>query len=159
MASGNTPNPVPAPSFAFLQSSLLQAASSVGEAIVSQVTPDSVRQDAFQNAASIINGNGGSPPSSGVLALKFSAIATSYGLSTTEFASLVSGMEGPSLDLSTALSTLQAETSAATDASQLATALNNFETAIANVISEINALNLPIPVIAPPAISIIGINA
>ncbi len=159
LAAGNTPTPVPAPTQAQLVAALNAAASAACAFIVGQTFPDPSHQTAFQNAAAIVNGNAGAAPTTGVLATKFASLATVYGLSASAFATLVVAMQGASLDLSTALTTLWAAAAAATTGAQLATALTAFETAIGNVVAEINAAEPPGPTVAPAAISIAGINA
>ncbi len=159
LAAGNTPTPVPAPTQAQLAASLTSAASAACALVVAQTLPDPSHQAAFQNAAAIVNGNGGAAPTTGPLATKFAALATVYGMSASAFATLAVAFQGASLDLSTALTTLWAAASAATTSAQLATALTAFETAIGNVVAEINAAGPPGPTVAPAAIIIAGINA
>lgn len=159
LTAGNTPTPIPAPSQTALVAALNSAASVACAFVVGQTFPDPSHQTAFQNAAAIVNGNGGGAPAAGPLATKFDALAAVYGMSASAFATIVVAFQGASLDLSTALTTLWGAASAATTPAQLATALNAFETAIGNVVAEINAAGPPGPTVAPTAILIVGINA
>jgi hypothetical protein len=161
LGAGNTPAPYapPAATQAQLAAALEGAASAACAAIVAQVFPDAAHQAAFQNAAALVNSNGGAAPVSGPLATKFAALASVYGLSASAFAALIVVMQGASLDLSAALGTLVTAAQPATTAAQLATALAAFETALATVVSEINAGSPPTPIVAPAVITIAGINA
>jgi hypothetical protein len=155
---GPAPAPTPPPQ-AQLAANLISAASRACSTIVGQIFPDAAHQSAFQNSAAIVNGSGGSAPASGVLATKFAALASVYGLSASAFAALIVVMQGASLDLSAALGTLTAAAETATTSGQLATALAVFETAIGAVVAEINAGSPPTQIVAPAAITIAGINA
>jgi hypothetical protein len=148
-----------APSQAILVARLVAGASAACADVVAQIYPDPAHQAAFQNAASIVNSNGGAAPSAAPLAAKFAALAAVYGLSATAFATLVAAMQGASFDLSAALATLTGAASAATTPAGLAAALDAFETALAATVAEINAAGLPSAIAAPAAISITGINA
>lgn len=147
------------PPVAQLAATLAAAASDACASVVAQVYPDAAHQAAFQNAASIVNGNGGSAPSAAPMAAKFAALAAVYGLSASAFATLVVAMQGASFDLSAALATLSAAASVATTPAALATALAAFETALAGVVAEINAAGLPSAIAAPAPIAIPGVNA
>ena len=159
VAAGNTIAPVPAPTQTALVAALNSAASAACAAIVAQTLSDPAHQLAFQLAAGMVAGNGGAPPTIEPLATKFANQAGVYGMSASAFATLVNAFQGASLDLSAALTTLWGAASAATTPTQLATALTAFETAIGNIVSEINAAGPPGPTVAPPAIAIAGINA
>lgn len=153
-ATGLTP-----PTQAQLATAVVAAAIAASGSVVGQIFTDPAHQSAFQNAASIVNGNGGAAPSAGTLATKFAELAAVYGLTATAFATLVLALQGASLDLSTALSAVEVSAASATTSGQLATALAAFETAIGNVVTEINAASPPVPVIAAAAIVIKGVNA
>ena len=159
VAAGNTPTPVTPPSLAELKASLAAAASAAASAIVAQVMPDAAHQAAVQNAASIVNGNGGSAPSSGPMAAKFTALAATYGMTSSAFAALVLAMQGASFDLSAALASLSVASASATSTTDLASALAAFETAIVAVVAEVNAASPPMAIASPAAISIAGINS
>ena len=147
-----------APTQAQLVAALIAAASAASASIVSQVFPDAAHQAAFQNAASIVNGNGGQAPTTGPLAAAFGALATAYGATPANFVAFVLAAQAASLTLGAASATLTSAASAATTSAQLATALTAFETAIGTVVAELNAA-LPTPITAPAAISIKGVNA
>lgn len=157
LASGNTPSSVPAPTQAQLVELLVAAAGSAAVSLVTQVMPDATHQAAFQNAASIINGNGGVAPSSGPLQTAFAALAAAYGVTPTNFVTLVLTAQASSLTLGAAVAALNSAAVGATTAAELATALAAFETAIGGVVSSLNAV-FPSPLISPAAISIPGIN-
>jgi hypothetical protein len=142
-----------------LAAALVAAASAACAAVVAQIYPDPAHQAAFQNAASIVNGNGGAAPTAAPMAAKFAALAAVYGLSASAFAMLVTAMQGASFDLSAALAALDAAASAAATSAALATALTAFETAIAAVVAEINAVGPPVSVSAPAPIALPGVNA
>jgi hypothetical protein len=148
-----------APPVAQLAAALTAAGSAACAAVVAKIYPDAAHQAAFQNAASIVNGNGGAAPTVDPLATKFASLAAVYGLSAAAFASVVTAMQGASFDLSAALAELNSAAAGATTSAQLATALAAFETAIAAVVAEINGAGLPMTVAAPPPIGIAGVNA
>lgn len=134
------------------------AVSAAAGAVVAGVTPDAAHQAAFQNAAAILNGNGGAAPSSGPLATAFGALASAYALSSSAFATVVLDVQAASLTLAAAVATFNSAATVAGNADALASALSAFETALGGVVTSINAV-LPVPVTAPPAIRIAGINA
>jgi hypothetical protein len=151
--------PTPPPTQGELAASLAAAASAACTEIVSKIYPDAAHQAAFQNAASIVNGNAGAAPTVEPLATKFASLAAIYGLSASGFAALVIAMQAASFDLSAALAVLNGGAADATTPVQLAAALTAFETALAAAVAEINAAGLPVTTAAPPAIRIAGINA
>jgi hypothetical protein len=146
-------------SFLQLQTSLITEANAVCSNIVAQVTPDPTHQTAYLNAAAIVNSSGGTAPTVEPLATKFAALATQNGFSSPEaFAAVVLAVQSASLDLSVALISLETSADTSTTTSALDIALTAFEGAIAAVIAEVNAV-LDSPLVTPPAISIVGINA
>ena len=151
--------PPPAPPLAQLKTALSAAASGACASVVAQIYPDATHQSAFQNAASMVNGNGGAAPTIAPLAAKFAALAAVYGLPASAFATLGVAMQGADLDLSAALATLDDAVDAATTPAALAAALTAFETAIAATVAEINAAAPPTAIVAPAAIRIVGVNA
>ena len=151
------PYAAPVASLADMGARARAAVAAAASLVVAQVMPDAAHQAAFQNAASILNGNGRAPPTSGPLASAFTALAASYGLSASAFAGVVLGAQAASMILTAASATFNAAASAATDAGGIATALSVFETALAAVMTEINAV-LPIPITAPASIVIAGVN-
>jgi len=154
-----TPAPPSTPTQGALAGQLAAAASAACAVVVAQIYPDAAHQAAFQNAASIVNGNGGAAPTAAPMAAKFAALAAVYGLSASAFATLVTAMQGASFDLSAALATLDGAAAAAATPAELAAALAAFETAIAATVAEINAAGLPSPIAAPAPIVIVGIDA
>lgn len=150
--------PTPPPTQAQLAASLAAAASAACTHVIAQIYPDAAHQAAFQNAASIVNGNGGAAPAVDPLAKKFENLAAIYGLSASAFATLVVAMQGASFDLSAALATLNGAAADATTPAELAAALTSFETALAAALVEINAAGLPITIAAPAPIIIAGVN-
>ena len=154
-----TPATPSTPTQGALAGQLAAAASAACAVVVAQIYPDAAHQAAFQNAASIVNGNGGAAPTAAPMAAKFAALAAVYGLSASAFATLVTAMQGASFDLSAALATLDGAAAAAATPAELAAALAAFETAIAATVAEINAAGLPSPIAAPAPIVIVGIDA
>jgi hypothetical protein len=145
------------PALADLQATLAAAASTACASITTQVAPDQAHQFAFTNAAAILNAAGGVAPSSGPLAAKFAELAAAFGHNAADFAVAVLAIQGASLDLGAALTTLLRAAAAATSPGDLASALTAFEASLANVVSEVTAAGMVIA--APPAISIRGVNA
>lgn len=158
LAAGNAPTPVAAPTQAQLAASLVSAASAACASIVTQVTPDPAHQAAFQNAASIVNGNGGAAPASGPMQAAFAALASAYGATPANFVGFVLAAQAASLTLGAALATLTGAANAAATPAALASALTAFEASIGGVVTSLNAA-LPSPLTAPAPISIAGINA
>ena len=161
LSGGSLVAPTPsAPSIplATLAAEAKAAASAAASAVVAAVMPDAAHQAAFQNAAAILNGNGGTAPTTGPLATAFGALATAYGLSTANFVTLVLDAQAASLALAAAVATFNTAASAATSSSALATALAAFETALGGVVSAVNAV-LVSQITAPAPIVIVGINS
>ena len=159
ISAGHTPVAVPSPTVAQLAAQLVSAATSVAAAIVGQVFVTPASQAALQNAALIILVNGGTAPSTGPNASALASMATAYGASSVSaFATMVTTSVTQSITLETALVNLQAAAQVASTSSALASALSTFETAVAGVISALNAV-LVLPIVAPAAIVIPGINA
>jgi hypothetical protein len=151
------PPPPPPPSVPMLARALVAAASQACASIVAQVYPDPAHQAAFQNAASIINGNGGAAPTAGPLAAAFAALASAYDATPDAFAGFVLAAQAASLTLGAALATLSSAAAAASAAADLTAALAAFETAIGGVVSELDAA-LPSSITAPAAIAIAGLT-
>jgi hypothetical protein len=141
-----------------LKSALLTAVGYTCTFIVQTVQPVLALQVAFLNAASIVNGNGGAAPTTGPLVSRFDALATNYGITADQLATLCVTLEAGSLDLANALLAITAASAAATTPTQLATALTNFESSISTLVTEVNSV-VPMPIPSPPAITIAGINA
>lgn len=161
LSGGSLVAPTPsAPSIplATLVAEAKTAVSAAASAVVTAVMPDAAHQAAFQNAAAILNGNGGAAPTTGPLATAFGALATAYGLSTANFVTLVLDAQAASLTLAAAVATFNTAASAATSSSALATALAAFETALGGVVSAVNAV-LVSQITAPAPIVIVGINS
>jgi hypothetical protein len=158
LAAGDTPTPVPSPTQAQLAASLVSAASLACAGVVAQVMPDPAHQAAFQNAASIVNGAGGAAPASGPMQTAFAALAAAYNTTPANFVGIVLAAQAASLTLGATLATLTGAANVATTPAALGTALSAFETALSGVVASLNAA-LPSPLIAPAAISIVGINA
>ena len=151
------PAPPPAPTLPMLAREVVGAASAACAAIVAQVFPDPAHQAAFQNAASIINGNGGAAAASGPFASAFAALAAAYGAPPAAFVGFVIAAQSASLTLGAALATLSNSAAAAATPADLASALSAFETAIGAVAAALDAA-LPSPVAPPAPIVIPGID-
>ena len=150
--------PAPPASLVSLKQAAASAGSAYADAIVGQVAPTVTRQAAFQNAAGILAGSGGIAPTSGPYIDAFSALASSYGLSASAFATVVLTSQNASLQIETAMSSFDTEIISASTTAQIASAIAAFEGALAGVISRVNAV-MPTPVTTPPPISIPGVNA
>jgi hypothetical protein len=148
----------PPASLASLKQATVSAGSAYADAIVGQVTPTVTRQAAFQNAAGILAGSGGSAPTSGPYVDAFAALASSYGISASAFATVVMTAQNASLQIETAMSSFDTEVITASTTAQIVSAIAAFEGALASVISRVNAV-MPSPVTTPPPISIPGVNA
>ena len=142
-----------------LQAALVAAASGACAAILSQIYTDPAHQAAGQNAALIVAASGGAPASTSPMYAAYNAYASAWGMTPSDFASLISVLTQQSLALSGALIALEAASAAATTAPQLASALSTFETAIAAIVTTVNAASPPVTMLAPAAISIKGVNA
>ena len=130
------------------------SAKSVCQSITSQIVPDATHQNAYQIAYATVAGTGESP-TSGPLAAQFDALAASFGLSPSAFATLVIAVGSSGLQLSAALSTLETTIASATTNQSIDSAVAVFNTAIAAIVSEVNgagvspAISAPAPVQAP----------
>lgn len=158
LADGNTPNPAPAIPLPTLVAALNTACITACSIIVVQIAPDEPHQLSYLNLASMLTG-GTTAPTNAPYADAFAASAEVFGMTTSTFATVVANCSAQMAFISAALGTLQAAAYTATTADQLATALSTFETSIGNVVTALNALPLPVPVVAPASISIVGINA
>jgi hypothetical protein len=145
--------------FSSLKPAVMLAASNVCSAVIDQIIPDSAHATALQNAASMVNANGGNCPTTAPLAAKFAAMATAFLAPSAEaFAQLVVVIQGANLDLSTALAEINGAATMATTVGQLQAAVLAFETAINAVVAEINAV-VPLPITAPTPLVIKGVNS
>ena len=133
------PATVLTPALSDLAAALARSGSAACAALIAQIMPDAAHQTAFQNAASIINGNSGEAPTAEPLKTKFANLAAAYGIEAPAFAVLVSTVQGAALDVGAALAVLNSACAAATDAAQLNTALAAFETAIGGTLVGVNA--------------------
>lgn len=156
--AGNTPNPVPVANVATLAGSLIAAASAACATIIGQAVPDATHQLAYLNASGMLGGTT-TPPTNDPPKTAFNAMASANGLTPAAFAVVVSTFASQSLQLSVALAMLENASAAATTSAQLATALSVFQAAISSVVTALNAANPPVPIVAPAAIVIVGINA
>ncbi len=154
--------PAPTYTLAQLEAQVTGACAAACQNVVAQITPDANHSAAFQNAASILNGNAGVAPSGDPLKTAFANLAAAFGASSASaFATLILAVQKASLDLLTAQTALTAAAKAATAAQgasgSLQAPLSAFETSLAAVVSELVAAGATIT--APPAISIVGVNA
>ena len=140
-----------------LQAALVAAAVNACDFITSQVNRTQTHAAAFFNVASVVSANNGEVPTTGPLAVSLAALAAIYGGNVTAFSGLSVALQKAAMDNLTALVTLEMAASVATTSAQLATALEAFETSLGSVFNEISAAGASIA--APPAISIVGINA
>jgi hypothetical protein len=134
-----------------------KAVSDAATSIVSQIMPDPAHQAAFQNAAAILNGNGGNPPASGPLYSAFNALAGAYGMTAASFASTVIGAQAASMSLAAHVADFNSANGKAANTADIAAAINQFETEIGLLVTSLNS-SLPVPITAPTAIAITGIN-
>ena len=144
---------------ATLAASVLSAANAAGSAVLAQIYPDATHQAAGQNAAMIAAISGGAPASTSPFYAAFNSYAAVFGVTPAALAALALVLTNQSMALSAATITLQTAASAATTAAQLATALAAFEAALAGVVAAVNAVPPPVALVAPAAISIVGVNA
>lgn len=148
----------PPASLASLKQAAVLAASAYADEVVKQVTTTITRQAAFQNAAGIIAGNGGTAPTSGPYADTFAALALSYGKSASDFAVVVFTMQNATLQIETAMSNFDAEVATKSTTPQIVLAITTFEHALSAVILQVNAVT-PNSVTTPPPIFIPGVTA
>ena len=148
----------PAPPLAQIAAALVASGTAATAAIVAQIFPDPARQAAFQNAASILNGNGGVAPTTAPLAAAFASLAAAYATSPANFAAFVLTGQAASLNLSAAQATLTAAAKTATMVAELDAALAAFQTAIDAIVTSLDAA-LPTPLAAPAPIRVAGLNA
>jgi hypothetical protein len=139
-----------------LASKLIVAATVVQDALMKHLIPPA-RQMAFQSAASMVNGNGGTTPT-GPSLTAFTALARAYGIPVAAFTHVVLAVQDASLHLGAALTVLHAAASAATTPAQLATALTQFETEIASCVAGVLTAAPSVSVVSPAPIKITGIN-
>lgn len=149
--------PDPAPSLAQLQAEVIAAAQSSADSITTQIAPDSTHQLAYLNAAAMVWSANGAAPTSGPSAAIFAAYAADFGVSPAVLAARVLAGSAGSIALSGALVALQGAASVATTSAGLAAALATFEAALSGIVANLTAPGLL--VVAPPAISIPGVNA
>ena len=154
---GTTPAP-PSPTFPQLQQEVLAAASAVSSSLVTAISPDAAHQQGFQNAAAVVAGNGGSAPTTGPYATQFAALASSYSMTPSAFATMVTALMNASWQNTNAGLAIQAAVAAATTSTQLASAITTFDTSIGQIVTAINAA-VPVPIAAPAAIVIAGVNS
>ena len=147
-----------APAQAQLQASLNAALEATADAVTVALTPTKTHQVGFGNIAAIVTANGNASPSTGADATAIATIATSFGTNAAGISTQAQALKTASLSLLAALVTAQTATLQATTATQLAAALTAFETSLASILTAINAV-IAVPVAAPAAISIKGINA
>jgi hypothetical protein len=141
-----------------LAAALKAAASTACAALTAQIVPDVTHQNAYVNAAAMV-GPSATVPTVPPVSTAFGALASAFGQQPQAFATLVVAISAASQTLSAILTTLSTAASAATTSAQLASALAAFEASLASLVTSINAAGLTVAVVAPAAISIVGINA
>ena len=131
---------------------------SVCDNIVKQVIPSQSKQLAYQNAAIILNSNGNVPPNTGIYATTFNNLASAWGMTPTNFASLVENMQNFSMTLASLELSTQSQIETANTPSILSSIITNFESGINNIVNTINKV-AAIPITTPSPILISGVNS
>ncbi len=126
--------------------------------IVKQVIPSQSKQLAYQNAAIILNTNGNIPPNTGIFATTFNNLATSWGMTPTNFASLVENMQNFSMTIASLELSTQSQIETANTPSALSTIITNFESDINSIVTTINGVAV-VPITTPSPILISGVNS
>ena len=148
----------PVASHAALTAAVIAAAKNAAGTILAQIYPDATHQAAGQNAAMIAAVSGGAPASGSPFYAAFNAYASIFGVSPAALAALAIVLTNQSMALSAAVITLEAMASASTTSAELATEIADFETAASAVVTAVNAASPPVPLSAPAAIVIPGVN-
>ena len=143
---------------AFLAAILLKQASAACDAIVAQVANNQTRTSCYMLAYSLVGANGASPSVDPAKTV-FANLATAKGMQPQQLATLIAGIALAPLQIDTVLSTFESAVANASGATELATALNTFETSLSAEVTSLNAAGLTTTITAPPAISVAGVNA
>lgn len=153
-----TPSANVTPSFTTYQADVMNAVSNYIAAITAQVAPSSTHMTAYQNALAIL-GPSITLPTVDPLMTQFNDMASKLGLTPAAFANVVVHVTSSSFALASALMTIESTVAASNTTTQLATAISTFTNTVAGVINTLNSSGLTVTVTAPPAISIVGVNA
>ena len=139
-----------------LVAELIAAASTKCAAVSALVITDDTHRDGYMTAAQIV-GPGATVPTTDPTMSAFNALASAFGMQPQPFATLVTNVAAIAMELSATLTTATTAARNAKTPGDLNNVLVAFEKQIATIIAAIQAAGLP--VVAPPKLSIVGINA
>lgn len=150
--------PVVAPntSVDFVRAQLNTDAVQACQTVSAQIVPDLVHQNAYLNAAAMI-GTSGTLPSSDPIKTQFNALASSVGLTPSQFANVVINVAATSFALSATLITLQTACQTANNMNDLTNARDAFDVSLGSIVDSLNSSGLVVNITKPAKISIPGL--